>query len=97
MLSNRERHLLDEVESRLRSDDPAFVARLGDGQQRLPAKRHCAESRFRHSWPVVVLAVLAIGLLVLGVAGSAVLVAALAAAVGWLSTVHIEAEEEGKR
>ncbi|MFC5948249.1 DUF3040 domain-containing protein [Pseudonocardia lutea] len=93
MLSNHERNLLDEVERRLRSDDPAFVARLGDGQQRLPAGRHCADAPFRLSCPVVVLGVLAVGLLVLGVAAHAVLVAALAAAVGWLSTVHIEVEE----
>ena len=96
MVSNHERHLLDEVERRLRSDDPAFVARLGDGQQRLPARGHCADSRFCLSWPVVALGVLAIGLLVLGVAAPAVLVVALAAGVGWLRTVHIEAEE-GKR
>jgi|tagenome__1003787_1003787.scaffolds.fasta_scaffold20119638_2 hypothetical protein len=96
MLSNHERHLLDEVERRLRSDDPAFVARLGDGQERLPARRHCADAQSRLTWPVVVLGVLALGLLVLGIAAPAVVVAALAAAVGWLRTVHIEVEE-GKR
>ncbi|MCE3556529.1 DUF3040 domain-containing protein [Pseudonocardia sp. RS11V-5] len=33
MLSNHERPLLDEVERRLRCDDPAFVARLGEGER----------------------------------------------------------------
>lgn len=66
MLANHERYLLDEVERRLRSDDPAFVDRLGDG------------------------------LLVSGVAAPAGLVATLAAAVGWSSTVRIETEEGGR-
>ncbi|WP_433502704.1 DUF3040 domain-containing protein [Pseudonocardia halophobica] len=96
MLSNHERHLLGEVERRLRSDDPAFADRLGDGQQRLPAERHRADARFRPSGPVVALGVLAVGLLVLGIAAPAVIVAALAAAVGWLKTVHIEVEEGGR-
>jgi TRAP-type mannitol/chloroaromatic compound transport system permease large subunit len=96
MLNNHERHVLGEVERNLRSDDPEFVARLGDEQQRLPSTRSCRAHRFRFSFPVVSLGILVVGLLVLGLSGPAVLVAVLAAGAGWLSAARIDAER-GKR
>ncbi|MCE0762475.1 DUF3040 domain-containing protein [Pseudonocardia kujensis] len=98
MLNNHERHVLDEVERRLRTDDPEFVTRLGDGQQRLPVRsrtRSCPR-QFHFSRPVAGLLVLVVGLLVLGLAGPALLVAALAGFLGWLSGVHVEAPVEAK-
>ncbi|MEU7811192.1 DUF3040 domain-containing protein [Pseudonocardia sp. NPDC049154] len=98
MLNNHERHVLDEVEHRLRTDDPDFATRLGDGQQRLPVRsrtRSCPR-QFHFSRPVVGLLVLVVGLLVLGLAGPALLVAALAAFVGWVSAVHVEPPVEAK-
>lgn len=98
MLNNHERDVLDEVERQLHTDDPEFVTRLGDGQHRLPVRsrtRSCPR-RFHFSWPVVGLLVLVVGLLILGPAGPALLVAALAAFLGWLSAVHVEAPIEAK-
>jgi hypothetical protein len=93
MVNNHERHVLDEVERRLRTDDPEFVTRFGDGQHRLPVRSRTASCarRFHFTWPVVGLLVLVVGLLVLGLAGPALLVAALAAFLGRLSAVHVEA------
>ncbi|MHA6797703.1 DUF3040 domain-containing protein (plasmid) [Pseudonocardia bannensis] len=105
-MNNHERHVLDEVERQLRTDDPEFVTRFGEGQHRLPVRSSHSRScprRFHFSWPVVGLLVLVVGLLVLGPAGPALLVAALAAFLGWLSAVHVEApieaeeSKEGKR
>lgn len=88
MLNNNEREMLDGLERRLRSEDPRFAARLDQGQQRLPTHPKRSSPRFR---PMLVgaLAVLAVGLFALGAPGAAVLLAVMAAAIGWLGTVYI--------
>lgn len=88
MLNNHERVVLDELEERLRSEDPRFATRFHEGQRRLPAHSRGPARRFR-PMTVATLAALAIGLFVLGVPGAALLLAVVAAATGWLGTVHI--------
>lgn len=96
MLNSHEQHVLAEVERRLRTEDPAFVTRLGSGQQRLPRARPRARA-FRFSQPVIGLLVLAAGLLALGVGAVALLVVVLAVALGWLSGVPGEPRVDAER
>ena len=80
MLSDRERHVLNEVERRLASDDPAFARRFAATVQRLGHGPHRRVARI-----AIATAVLLGGLLLL--AGSAVGALAAVAATGlvWLA------------
>ena len=85
MLDRYERDILRGIERQISSADPDLAALLRD-------QRHLAQTRLRSRLRrvvIVLLAVLVVGLLVLGLPGSAVLVALVAVAVWWLGRCHV--------
>jgi Protein of unknown function (DUF3040) len=80
MLDRYERDILREIERHVSAADPGFAARLRD-QRRLTRLR--IGTRVRRAM-IIMLVVLTVGLIVLGLPGSAVVVAMVAGCVWWL-------------
>jgi Protein of unknown function (DUF3040) len=76
MLNRDEHDTLRQIELNLASADPGFAALLRTGQRRLPRSRR---RKLALRAPIALLLLLAYGLLVLGLASSALAVMAVAA------------------